>query len=192
MMADRMRKWLRQQSKDFYAAGFEAPGQVYQCWWRICRERNVLSRFEYLTFYVSYPFVTYLLTLPRTITTVWANLQSDHRCTRHKLVEGSPSPRKGTTNLNWAQWNNIAWTETEIRISRVSTLISLLPTGYCGFAFCLSVGSLFLLTVWWILAPPEWRFNFHHPAMIFTFLIDIFSVTSRWCYFTSTEIYISA
>jgi hypothetical protein len=29
-------KWLRQQTKDFYAAG----------WWRICREINVSSRFE--------------------------------------------------------------------------------------------------------------------------------------------------
>jgi hypothetical protein len=39
-------------------------GQVYQCWWRICREINVLSRFEYHMFYVLYPIVTYLLTLP--------------------------------------------------------------------------------------------------------------------------------
>jgi hypothetical protein len=39
-------------------------GQVYQCWWRICREINVFSRFEYHMFYVVYPFVTYLLTLP--------------------------------------------------------------------------------------------------------------------------------
>jgi hypothetical protein len=32
-------KWLRQQSKDFYASGFgrtgKAMGQMYQCWWRI-------------------------------------------------------------------------------------------------------------------------------------------------------------
>jgi hypothetical protein len=41
-------------------------GHVYQRWWRICREINVfLSRFEYYIFYVLYPFVTYLLTLPR-------------------------------------------------------------------------------------------------------------------------------
>jgi hypothetical protein len=25
-------KWLRQQSKDFYTAGFNALGQVYHCW----------------------------------------------------------------------------------------------------------------------------------------------------------------
>jgi hypothetical protein len=50
-----VRKWLRQQSKDFYDAGFDAlvklwekcinigggyvekaTGEVYQYWWRIC------------------------------------------------------------------------------------------------------------------------------------------------------------
>jgi hypothetical protein len=45
-------------------------GQVYQCWWKICREINVFfSRFEYHTFYVLYPFLTYLLILPRTVGT---------------------------------------------------------------------------------------------------------------------------
>jgi hypothetical protein len=38
-------------------------GQVYQCWWRICREINVFSGLEYQMFYVLYPFVIYLLTL---------------------------------------------------------------------------------------------------------------------------------
>jgi hypothetical protein len=66
-----VRKCLRQQSKDVYAVGFrhtgKAMGQVYQCWWRICQEINVLSRFEYHILYVLYPvFVTYLLTLPLT------------------------------------------------------------------------------------------------------------------------------
>jgi hypothetical protein len=42
--------------------------QMYQCWWRICREINVFSRLEYHMFYVLYPFVAYLLTLPRTFT----------------------------------------------------------------------------------------------------------------------------
>jgi hypothetical protein len=42
----------------------KATGQVYQCWWRICGEINVFSRFEYHMFYVLYPFVTYSLTLP--------------------------------------------------------------------------------------------------------------------------------
>jgi hypothetical protein len=43
----------------------KAMGQVYQCWWRICREINVFFRFEYPMFYVLYTFVTYLLTPPR-------------------------------------------------------------------------------------------------------------------------------
>jgi hypothetical protein len=43
----------------------KAMGQVYQCWWRICREINVFSRYEYHMFYVLYLFVTYLLTVPR-------------------------------------------------------------------------------------------------------------------------------
>jgi hypothetical protein len=41
-------------------------GQVYQCWWRICREINVFFRFEYCMFYVVYTFVTYLLTASHT------------------------------------------------------------------------------------------------------------------------------
>jgi hypothetical protein len=43
-------------------------GQVYQCWWRICREINIFLRFEYHEFYVLYPFVTLFLTLPRMMT----------------------------------------------------------------------------------------------------------------------------
>jgi hypothetical protein len=44
----------------------KAMGQLYQCRWRICRGINVFfSRFEYHMFYVLYPFVSYLLTLPR-------------------------------------------------------------------------------------------------------------------------------
>jgi hypothetical protein len=41
-------------------------GQVYQCWWRICREIHFFTKFDYHKFYVLYQFVTYLLTLPRT------------------------------------------------------------------------------------------------------------------------------
>jgi hypothetical protein len=37
-------------------------GQVYLCWWRICREIHFLSKFEYHMFYVLYQFATYLLT----------------------------------------------------------------------------------------------------------------------------------
>jgi hypothetical protein len=42
-------------------------GQVYQCWWRIRREMNVFSRFEYHMFYVLYLLVTYLATILRII-----------------------------------------------------------------------------------------------------------------------------
>jgi hypothetical protein len=59
-----------------------------------------------------------------------------HRCTWHKLVEGSSSTRKSSTNPNWAQWNNVASTEIEIRIFRASIPTSLLPTGYSRFPFC--------------------------------------------------------
>jgi hypothetical protein len=42
----------------------KAMAQMCQCWWRICREIS-FSRFEYHMFYVLYPFMTYLLILPR-------------------------------------------------------------------------------------------------------------------------------
>jgi hypothetical protein len=59
---------LRQPSKYFYAAGFDA---LVKRWdkWRLCWEINVFSVFEYHKLYVLYPFVAYLLTLPRTY--VW-------------------------------------------------------------------------------------------------------------------------
>jgi hypothetical protein len=46
MVPDQVRKWLKQQSKDFCAAGRtgKAMGQVYQYWRRICRGINVLSQ----------------------------------------------------------------------------------------------------------------------------------------------------
>jgi hypothetical protein len=43
----------------------KAMGQLYECWWEICREINVIPRFEYHMFYVLYPFMTYVLALPR-------------------------------------------------------------------------------------------------------------------------------
>jgi hypothetical protein len=52
-----VRKWLRQQST-LLCCGFrrtgKAMGQVYQCWWRICREINVIPRFNItcFTFYI--------------------------------------------------------------------------------------------------------------------------------------------
>jgi hypothetical protein len=68
MMPDQVRKWLRQLSKDFRRTG-KAMGQVYQSWWRICREINIYSRFEYHMSHVLYPSVTYLLTLSRSSST---------------------------------------------------------------------------------------------------------------------------
>jgi hypothetical protein len=56
-------KWLRQQSKDFYDAGFEALVN----WWDKCINVGgeyvvkFFSGFEYHMFYMVYPFVTYLL-----------------------------------------------------------------------------------------------------------------------------------
>jgi hypothetical protein len=56
-------------SQSLLCCGFRRTGnatvQVYQCWWRICGEIRTFSRFEYHKFYVLYPLVTYLLTLPR-------------------------------------------------------------------------------------------------------------------------------
>jgi hypothetical protein len=73
---DDVPKWLRQRVKRLKCCAFRltsiAMGQIYQCWWRICPEINVISRFEYHIYYVLYPFVIYLLTLPRNI--AW-NLQ---------------------------------------------------------------------------------------------------------------------
>jgi hypothetical protein len=40
--------------------------QVYYYWWRICRDIKFLGGFKYYMFYVLYPFVTHLPTLPWT------------------------------------------------------------------------------------------------------------------------------
>jgi hypothetical protein len=48
----------------------KAMGQVYQCWWTICREINVFSRFKYHVFFVSYSFVT-LTDSPSYLHEVW-------------------------------------------------------------------------------------------------------------------------
>jgi hypothetical protein len=42
----------------------KAKGQAYQRWWRVCQKINFFSRFKYHMFYILYPFVTYLQTLP--------------------------------------------------------------------------------------------------------------------------------
>jgi hypothetical protein len=43
----------------------KAMGQLYESWGRVCQEINVVSSLEYHMFYVLYPFLAYLLTLPR-------------------------------------------------------------------------------------------------------------------------------
>jgi glutathionylspermidine synthase len=44
-------KWLRQQSKYFYAVGFDALVKRWdRCWSMICREINGIPRFEYHMF----------------------------------------------------------------------------------------------------------------------------------------------
>jgi hypothetical protein len=52
-----VRKWLRQYSKRLPCCGFrrtgKAMGQVYQCWWRICHEINVLPRFKHPLHFIS-------------------------------------------------------------------------------------------------------------------------------------------
>jgi hypothetical protein len=62
LMPDHVGKRLRQQSKDFCAAGFDALVKRWDTW-RICGEINVFSSsFEYHMSYVLHVFVTYVLT----------------------------------------------------------------------------------------------------------------------------------
>jgi hypothetical protein len=77
--------------KILLCCGFRSAGkameQVYQCWWRICREIKILSRFEYHMFYGLYPFVSYLLSLPRN----YHRVQTDspaHLASYSKDIEG--------------------------------------------------------------------------------------------------------
>jgi hypothetical protein len=67
-MPDQMRELLRQQSKDFYAAGFDALAKRGDKFINVGAgyvENKCFSRFEYHIFYVLYPFVIYLLNLRR-------------------------------------------------------------------------------------------------------------------------------
>jgi hypothetical protein len=67
--------------KRFLCSGFshtcKAMWQVYQCCWRIYREINIFSRFWCHMFYVLYPIVTYLLTLPRSNVLMKTSLSGD-------------------------------------------------------------------------------------------------------------------
>jgi hypothetical protein len=60
------RRWLRQHSKDFYSAAFNALVKQLDKCINVDGEINVFSRFEYRMFYVLHPFVIYLLTLLHT------------------------------------------------------------------------------------------------------------------------------
>jgi hypothetical protein len=84
-------------------------GQVYQCWWRICREINILSRFEYHMFYVLYPFVTYLLLLPCTHLPLLLRTVKRYNC----ITSASPIAIRRILNLeyrqnykHWPRWFN--------------------------------------------------------------------------------------
>jgi hypothetical protein len=61
-------KWLRQQSEDFYAAGFDALVKQWDKCINDCggyvKIQMFFSIFEYYMLYVLDPFVTYLLTPP--------------------------------------------------------------------------------------------------------------------------------
>jgi hypothetical protein len=64
-----VQKWLRQQSKDLYAAGFDAllkrRDKCVNVRAGYIEKYMLHSRVEYHIFYVSYPYVTYLLTVLR-------------------------------------------------------------------------------------------------------------------------------
>jgi hypothetical protein len=67
-MPDQVRKWQRQQSKHFYAAGIDALVKRWDKYINVVggyvEKQMFFSGFKYQMFYISYPFVTYLLTLP--------------------------------------------------------------------------------------------------------------------------------
>jgi hypothetical protein len=70
MMLDQVRKWLRQQSKDLCAVGFDALVKRWDKYVSIGKgmSRNIyFLRFEYHMFYVLYLLVNHLLTLPHII-----------------------------------------------------------------------------------------------------------------------------
>jgi cellulose synthase/poly-beta-1,6-N-acetylglucosamine synthase-like glycosyltransferase len=72
MMPDQLRKWLRQQSRDFYTSGFDALVKRWDKCTNVGRgyvgKYIFFPRFEYHMFLFLYPFVTYFLTLPPTCT----------------------------------------------------------------------------------------------------------------------------
>jgi hypothetical protein len=74
-------KWLRQQSKDVYAASFDPLvkrwGEVYQCWWRICRDTIFFFQFRisHILRFISNFWPIYCLFLVNTkFFPVWQNV----------------------------------------------------------------------------------------------------------------------
>jgi hypothetical protein len=69
VMPDQLQKWLRQQSKDFYAVGFDALVTRWDKYINFgggyVEKYKFSSRFEYHMFNVLYASVIYLLILPR-------------------------------------------------------------------------------------------------------------------------------
>jgi hypothetical protein len=59
-----MQEWLIRKSKYCCAAGVDKWDKCINVDGGDIRGINVFSRFEYRMFYILYPFVTYLLTLP--------------------------------------------------------------------------------------------------------------------------------
>jgi hypothetical protein len=71
-------KWLRQESKNFCAAGFDALVKQWDKCIMLVEDMSgnkSFSRFKYHMLYVLYPFVTYLLTLPRIM---WLQESREH------------------------------------------------------------------------------------------------------------------
>jgi hypothetical protein len=65
---------------------WQSDGHGYKCRWRIYREINIPSMFEYHMLYVLYRFVTYWLTLPRRFyCKEVANHSGRPRCLSHEL-----------------------------------------------------------------------------------------------------------
>jgi hypothetical protein len=101
-----VKKWLRQQTRDFYTTGFDG----WVKWWNKCINVNggyvkkyVFSRFEHQMFYVLYPFATYLLTFPHTIDCIFTiRLDGEGlniKCGRLSLV--FPSTVSGEREDDW-------------------------------------------------------------------------------------------
>jgi hypothetical protein len=92
-----------------YRSTDKAMGQLYQCWWRICREINVsFFRFEYHMFYVLHVFVSYLLNLPRMLRPAVNPLV----CISVKHPSGAPRESYVTTGgltPSSSSWRQVSW-----------------------------------------------------------------------------------